>query len=226
MKSEEHQASGLVFRTRDLLMKQRTQLMNVIRGHLAEYGWVAPKGPSWVRMLADLLEDEMGESLPDGARAMLRVMHEMLTFLDARVDELDKEIGRQAREDEVCRRLMTIPGIGPITVTAIAALAPVAETFRRGRDFAAWLGLTPLQHSTGGKTKLERITKMSDRTSRRLSASLSIGRILNGGCGSVARTSRWSIVATLMSRLITSAEAVGSLAGAITASHSGRLPPS
>ncbi len=168
VKSEEHQASGLVFRTRDLLVKQRTQLMNAIRGHLAEYGWVAPKGPSWVRMLADLLENEMGESLPQGARSMLRVMHRMLMFLDAQVDELDKEIGRRAREDEVCRRLMTIPGIGPITATAIAALAPVAETFRRGRDFAAWLGLTPLQHSTGGKTKLGRITKMGDRILRRL----------------------------------------------------------
>ncbi len=142
--------------------------MNAIRGHLTEYGWVAPKGPAWVRMLADLLDDDMGESLPKGTRSMLRVMHEMLTFLDARVDGLDKEIGRRAREDEVCQRLMTIPGIGPITATVIAALAPVAETFRRGRDFTAWLRFTPLQHSTGGKTKLGRITKMGDRTLRRL----------------------------------------------------------
>lgn len=168
VKSEEQQASGLVLRTRDLLVKQRTQLINAVRGHLTEYGWVAPKGPSHVMMLADLLEDELGESLPEGARVMLRTMLDVLDTLEARITELDKEIIRRAREDEVCRRLMTIPGIGPVTATAIVALAPAPETFRRGRDFAAWLGLTPLQHSTGGKTKLGRISKMGDRTLRRL----------------------------------------------------------
>ena len=78
-----------------------------------EYGWVAPKGPSWVRMLADLLDDELGDSLPESARSMLRVMHDILEALDARIADLDKEIARRAREDEVCVRLMTIPGIGP-----------------------------------------------------------------------------------------------------------------
>ena len=168
VKSEEQQASALVFRTRDLLVRQRTQLINSIRGHLTEYGWVAPKGPSYVALLSDLLEDDLGNSLPEAARAMLRIMLEMLEHIDQRVAELDKEIARRAREDEVSRRLMTIPGIGPITATAIAALAPPAQTFRCGRDFAAWLGLTPLQHSTGGKTRLGRTSKMGERTLRRL----------------------------------------------------------
>jgi len=138
MKSEEQQAAGLVFRTRDLLVRQRTQLINAIRGHLTEYGWVATKGPSHVAMLADLLEeDEMASSLPEAARTMFRLMLDLLGELDSKLVELDKEIAKRAREDEISRRLMTIPGIGPITATAIAALAPPAETFTKGRDFAA-----------------------------------------------------------------------------------------
>ncbi|WP_333606333.1 IS110 family transposase [Novosphingobium sp.] len=168
VKSEEQQASALVFRARDLLVRQRTQLINAIRGHLTEYGWVAPKGRSYVALLGDLLEDELGSSLPEAARAMFRVMLGMLEVLDGRIAELDKEIARRAREDEVARRLMTIPGIGPIAATAIAALAPPAQSFKRGRDFAAWLGLTPRQMSTGGKQKLGAISKMGERTLRRL----------------------------------------------------------
>lgn len=168
IKSEEQQASGLVFRTRDLLVRQRTQLINAIRGHLTEYGWVAPKGPSHVALLADLLDDEMGASLPEAARTMFRVMLDLLAKLDDKIKDLDKEITRRAREDEIARRLMTIPGVGPITATAIAALAPPAETFTKGRDFAAWLGLAPLQKSTGGKQRLGAISKMGERTLRRL----------------------------------------------------------
>lgn len=168
VKSEEQQASALVFRARDLLVRQRTQLINAIRGHLTEYGWVAPKGRSYVALLGDLLEDELGSSLPEAARAMFRVMLGMLEVLDGRIAELDKEIARRAREDEVARRLMTIPGIGPIAATAIAALAPPAQSFKRGRDFAAWLGLPPRQMSTGGKQKLGAISKMGERTLRRL----------------------------------------------------------
>lgn len=169
VKTEEQQAAALVFRTRDLLVKQRTQLGNAIRGHLAEYGWVAPKGPSHLAMLADLLNDsEMATTLPEAARPMFAMMVDMLAELGKRVAALDKEIARRAREDEVARRLMTIPGIGPITATAIAAIAPPAETFAKGRDLAAWLGLVPKQASTGGKQKLGAISRMGERTLRRL----------------------------------------------------------
>ena len=169
VKSEQQQAAGLVFRTRDLLVRQRTQLINAIRGHLTEYGWIAPKGPSHVAMLADLIEEEeMASSLPEAAHAMFRLMLDLLAGLNGKIADLDKEIARRAREDEVSRRLMTIPGIGPISATAIAALAPPAETFAKGRDFAAWLGLTPLQRSTGGKQKLGATSKMGERTLRRL----------------------------------------------------------
>jgi transposase len=168
IKSEAQQASALVFRTRDLLVRQRTQLINAIRGHLTEYGWVAPKGPSHVAMLDDMLEGEMGSSLPEAATPMFRTMLDLLDQLNAKIGELDKEIARRAREDAIARRLMTIPGVGPITATAIAALAPPAETFAKGRDFAAWLGLVPRQLSTGGKQKLGSISKMGERTLRRL----------------------------------------------------------
>ena len=168
IKSEDQQASGMIFRTRDLLVRQRTQLINAIRGHLTEYGWVAPKGPSHVAMLGDLLEDEMAAWVPEPARAMFRLMLSLLEELDGKIQDLDKEIARRAREDAVARRLMTIPGVGPITATAITALAPPAETFAKGRDFAAWLGLAPLQRSTGGKQKLGAISKMGERTLRRL----------------------------------------------------------
>jgi transposase len=170
IKSEEQQASGLVFRTRDLLVRQRTQLINAIRGHLAEFGWVAPKGPSHVSVLASLLDEgeELGAALPEAARTMFQVMTGQLEQLNEQVALLDKEIARRAREDASARRLMTIPGVGPITATAILALAPPPESFAKGRDFAAWLGLTPRQHSTGGKERLGAISKMGERTLRRL----------------------------------------------------------
>jgi transposase len=110
VKSEQQQAAGLVFRTRDLLVRQRTQLINAIRGHLTEYGWIAPKGPSHVAMLADLLEEEeMVNSLPEAARAMFRLMLDLLAGLDGKIADLDKEIARRAREDEVSRRLPRSP---------------------------------------------------------------------------------------------------------------------
>jgi transposase len=167
VKSAERQANALVFRTRDLLVRQRTQAINALRSHLAEFGMIAPKGPANIAALAARL-GEPGEKLPIEARIMLEVLADTIAALDGRVTQLDREIARRAREDETARRLMTIPGVGPITATAMAALAPSADTFRRGRDFAAWVGLTPLQKSTGGKQRLGRISKMGERSLRRL----------------------------------------------------------
>jgi transposase len=138
-----------------------------LRSHLAEFGIVAAKGPAHIATLAAKL-GEPGEKLPIEARIMLEVLADTIAALDGRIAQLDAEIARRAREDETARRLMTIPGIGPITATAFAALAPPADTFRRGRDFAAWLGLTPLQRSTGGKQRLGRVSKMGERSLRRL----------------------------------------------------------
>jgi transposase len=167
VKSEEQQASAAVFRARDLLVRQRTQLLNALRGLLAEHGWVAPKGLFHASAMMAKIEDPSC-ALPQGARDVFLVMIASVKALDERIHLLDREIAKRAREDETARRLMTIPGIGPITATALIALAPPPETFRKGRDFAAWIGLTPLQRSTGGKAKLGAITRMGERTLRRL----------------------------------------------------------
>jgi transposase len=166
-KSEQAQAAAVVFRARDLLVKQRTQIINALRGHLTEFGIVVAKGPAHVPQLVRAVEDG-AEPIPELARPILQGLIEMLQALDDRIAGLDREIAQRAKEDETARRLMTIPGVGPITATALAALAPPAETFKRGRDFAAWVGLTPLQHSTGGKQKLGATSKMGERTLRRL----------------------------------------------------------
>lgn len=167
VKDEEQQASAALFRARDLLVRQRTQLLNALRGLLAEHGWVAPKGLFHMAGMMARIE-EPSCSLPENARAVFLVMIDSIRALDERIAGLDREIAQRAKADPVARRLMTIPGIGPITATALIALAPPPESFRKGRDFAAWLGLTPLQRSTGGKQKLGAISKMGERTLRRL----------------------------------------------------------
>lgn len=156
-----------MFRTRDLLVRQRTQLINALRSHFAEFGVVVAKGPQHAAALAAQAEDP-GSGLPETARTYLAALVEELRRVDERIHELDREIMRRAKTDAVARQLMTIPGIGPVTATALLALAPAAETFRRGRDLAAWLGLTPVQRSTGGKERLGRTSRMGDRTLRRL----------------------------------------------------------
>jgi transposase len=167
VKDEEQQASAAVFRARDLLVRQRTQLINALRGLLSEHGWVAPKGLFHMASMMARIEDPAC-ALPESARGVFLVMIDSIRALDERIAGLDREIAQRAKADPVARRLMTIPGIGPITATALVALAPPPESFRKGRDFAAWLGLTPLQRSTGGKQKLGAISKMGERTLRRL----------------------------------------------------------
>jgi len=167
VKSAEQQASGVIFRARDLLVHQRTQLMNALRGHMAEYGHVAPKGVMYVDRLVVEIEDPQSE-IPEAARTSLKAMVRMLDRRDTEISLLDAEIARRAKEDPIARRLMTIPGIGPVTAAALVALAPAPEAFQCGRDFSAWVGLTPVQRSTGGKQKLGQITKAGERTLRRL----------------------------------------------------------
>ena len=167
VKTEAQQARGMVFRTRDLLVRQRTQTINALRGHLAEFGVIAPQGPVHVHRLALAIEAP-GPGLPDTVREMGRLLLERIADLDAQIKNLEKDIRANARQDEEARRLMTIPGIGPICASAIQAFAPPMESFRRGRDFSAWLGLVPRQHTTGGKPRLGKMSKMGQRDLRRL----------------------------------------------------------
>jgi transposase len=166
-KTAEAQAATTVFRARDLLVRQRTQMINALRGHLAEYGLVVRKGAENAPRLVDLVRDPASD-LPQEARSVLEVLAQMLQLVEAKIAVLDTEIARRARTTPLIKRLMTIPGIGAITATALAALTPAPETFRRGRDFAAWIGLTPLQKSSGGKERLGKVSKMGERTLRRL----------------------------------------------------------
>jgi len=167
VRSEANQSDIVVFRARDLLVKQRTQIINAVRGHLGEFGMVMPKGARNIEKLMGRMREHVS-SLAATLRPILEAMIEMIDLLQDKVDLMDREIARRAARDPVVRRLRTIPGIGPITAAALIALAPPAEQFAKGRDFAAWLGLTPRQFSSGGQQRLGSISKMGERTLRRL----------------------------------------------------------
>ena len=167
VKDEAQQAGAAVFRARDLLVRQRTQLINALRGLVAEHGWVAPQGRFRMAQLMADIEDPACK-LPEAARAVFLVMIDAIRSLDAHIAGFEREIASRARQDPDARRLVTIPSVGPIIATAVLALAPPAQSFRCGRDFAAWMGLTPRQRSTGGKERLGKITKAGERTLRRL----------------------------------------------------------
>ena len=167
VKSEEQQARAMLFRTRDLLVRQRTQLINALRGHLAEHGVVAPTGAAYLNRLAAAISDEK-TGLPEPVRQLGTLYLEQIEALSARVNDLDRQMRKVATETDSTRKLQTMPGVGPITAMAIETFAPPMTIFRRSRDFAAWLGLVPRQHSTGGKQRLGATSKMGQRDIRRL----------------------------------------------------------
>ena len=168
IKSEEQQALLMVHRARDLMVQSRTAQVNQIRGLLGEFGVVVAQGVDRLqRALPDILEDAEN-GLPYLARQTLSTLVEQLHYLNEQVQHYDRQIGQLARQSEVVQRLMRMPGVGPITATAFAAAVGNAREFANGRQFAAWLGLTPRQHSSGGKTWLGSITKRGDVYLRRL----------------------------------------------------------
>jgi transposase len=167
VKSREQQSRSMLFRTRDLLVRQRTQLINALRAHLAEYGRVTAKKTVHLKRLADVLEDPQSGLLPVVVE-LGQVYLDQIAALTERIVKLERQLREAAASDETARRVQTMPGIGPITAMAVAAFAPPMEGFRRGRDFAAWLGLVPKQHSTGGKPRLGKTSKMGQRDIRRL----------------------------------------------------------
>jgi transposase len=165
VKSIEAQAVVMLHRTRDLLVRQRTMLICALRGHLAEFGLVAAQGKGGLAQLRARLADE---AVPDLAREALRLIAAQIEDADTKIAALEKAIVARHRDCAASQRLATIPGIGPIIASALAAAVPDAAAFRSGRQFAAWLGLVPGQNSTGGKERLGRITKTGDRYLRRL----------------------------------------------------------
>ena len=168
VKSTEQQGQLMQHRTRDLLMRQRTQVINALRAHLAELGVTAAQGREGIKALLAVIADERDERLPIDARASLLVLAAQLQALQRLIGTLEKRIMAQHRASQESKRLATIPGIGVVGATAIAATITDPKAFRSGRDFAAWIGLVPREDSTGGKQKLGPISKQGDRYLRRI----------------------------------------------------------
>ncbi|MGD9617546.1 MAG: IS110 family transposase [Alphaproteobacteria bacterium] len=167
IKSSETQALLMQHKTRDLLVRQRTALINALRGHLAEFGIVTAKGSMGVRAAIEALQSAKDE-LPVAAGQAFEYIRKQLEEFDVKIAELDRIILKWCRTDAAARRLMTIPGVGPLTASAISASVGNASEFKSPRQFSAWLGLTPRQNSSGGKEKMGGITKQGDRNIRRL----------------------------------------------------------
>jgi transposase len=169
VKTVAQQAALMLFKSRDLLIGQRTQLLNALRGHFGEIGIVVPKGAHQVRTLVDkVMIAEKAHVLPEAMRAALRALVAALFALGAEIAQLDKAIMKVHRGDATSRRLATVPGIGTLTATVLSATVSDPHSFSGGREFAAWIGLVPRQHSTGGKPRLGHISKMGNRDLRRL----------------------------------------------------------
>jgi len=180
VKTAEQQAALLLHRGRERLVRQRTALVNALRAHLAEYGVIAPLGLRNVARLIAIVRDEIDTRLPAPARQVLEVLATQVEQLEAAVAALEKQLIAWHKANPVSQRLATIPGIGPIIATAVAATVVEASGLRSGREFAAWLGLVPRQHSTGGKARLGGISKRGNRYLRRL--------LINGASANLLRS--------------------------------------
>jgi len=167
-KTPEQQSCLMLHRTRHLLIRQQTAVINSIRAHLAEFGIVAPVGRNGVEALLTIVGDPNDQRLPDIARACVAALGVQLRALKAQILEFDRMIMAWHRSSETSRRLDEIPGVGPALATALVASIADPRIFRSARDFSAWIGLVPKQHSSGGKDKLGSISKQGDRYLRSL----------------------------------------------------------
>lgn len=168
VKTVSQQDAQATHRIRSELIKQRTALANQIRGLVGEYGIVAPVGIAQLRRALPCWLEDAENGLTDNFRVQLAEMYEDLRRVDERVEAQDKRIARQAQEDPVAQKLLTLRGVGPLTATALAGALGDGGAFGKGRDFAASLGLTPRQHSSGGKDRLLGISKRGDPYLRKL----------------------------------------------------------
>ena len=168
VKGEEQQSVLVLHRTRDLLIRQRTMLINALRAHLAEFGIITRQGRLGVATLVTLIEKGEAELIPTMSREALLAVINQMRDTQKRIGSIERKIQKWHRSNEQSRRLETIPGIGPITASAIAATITDANLFRSGRELAAWIGLVPRQSSSGGKERLGHITKKGDSYIRRL----------------------------------------------------------
>lgn len=168
IKSPEQQSIMVAHRTRSILTRQRTQLSNAIRGHMSEFGLVAPVGRNGLEALIAVVNDVGDDRVPKEARACLLMLVAQLRLVNEQILESDRCIIASARSTEVGRRLMGIPGVGPVLASALVCAIADPKAFRSGRNLAAWIGLVPRQNSSGGKQRLGGITKQGDRYLRQL----------------------------------------------------------
>jgi transposase len=180
VKTAEQQATQLLHRGREQLVRQRTMLVNALRAHLAEFGLVAAQGLRNVGELIAVVRDRDDRRVPDMAREVLQVLANQIEQIETAVAALERQLLAWHKTNAVSQRLASIPGIGPIIATAIATTVADPKVFRSGREFAAWLGLVPRQNSTGGKTRLGGITKRGNRYLRRL--------LINGASANLLRS--------------------------------------
>jgi len=166
-KSAEQQGRAILFRARERLVHQRTELVNALRACLYEYGHVVPQGVRQIKRIEAILEEPHSD-LPELMREECRDLLDQIAALTARIAARTAKVQALSAERDIARRLQTMPGVGPLTALAIEAFAPPMENFRCGRDFAAWLGLVPRQFSSGGKERLGRISKAGQADIRRL----------------------------------------------------------
>ena len=164
IKSTDQQAAVMVLKTRALLVRQQTQAINALRGHLSELGVIAGVGVTKVKALIEIVRDEADDCLPKAARLALAEIADQIEALTRQIDKLERGIVAEAKRDEDMRRLTAIPGVGAITAASVKALVPDPDGFKSGRHFAAWLGLTPKSHLSGGKERLGGISKMGNPT--------------------------------------------------------------
>jgi transposase len=168
IKSPEQQSAMMLHRVRLVLCRQRTQLSNALRAHLAEFGVVAPVGRLGLERLLEVVADPEDHRLPAGAHACLQMLAAQLDMVKAQILENDRRIMADARSTELGRRLMAIPGVGPLLASALVATVADPAIFRSGRDLAAWIGLVPRQASSGGKQRLGSISKAGHRYLRQM----------------------------------------------------------
>jgi transposase len=167
-KTPEQQSCLMLHRTRQLFIRQQTSAINAIRAHMAEFGIVAPVGRHGVEALLEVVADVGDHRVPEVARACIAALGAQLRMLKAQILEFDRRIMAWHRSNETSRRLDAVPGIGPALATALVASVANPKAFRSGRNFSAWIGLVPKQHSSGGKDKLGSISKQGDRYLRSL----------------------------------------------------------
>ena len=167
VKEEGQQALLMLHRVREQLLKQRTATINALRAHLAEFGVVAAQRRTGSRELLAVVADPEDRRLPPLARELLQILADQLHALEERTAALDRRLIGMVRDDTACARLAGVPGIGPVIATALAAAVGDAKAFTSGRHLAAWLGLVPRRHSSGGKERLLGISERGDGHSRR-----------------------------------------------------------